>query len=217
MMGGSSPLNVSNSRYPRPSKVLIRVGDLPAWPCPAVRPVRLAPRTVGTDNVAVVHFEADPEDMSLSRLLAVAGHIVAIRRQRFMGSHGLTPHGLTVLAYLEHGSGLTQRDLARRCGISPSTLNHTVDHLVRSGWVERRRDTADRRLVRLGLTEGGHRHLGRVQEAAGDQIEPLLSHLAADDEPAVRRFLLETVTRFQEMDDPDAVLGDPIAPGPGGF
>jgi hypothetical protein len=53
--------------------------------------------------------------MSLSRLPAVAGHIVAIRRQRFMGSHGLTPHGLTVLAYLEHGSGL----LARRCGISP--------------------------------------------------------------------------------------------------
>jgi hypothetical protein len=57
-----------------------------------------------------------------------------------------------------------------------------------------------------------------VQEAAGDRIEPLLSHLAADNEPAVRRFLLETVTRFQEMnDDPDAVLGDPVAPGPGGL
>jgi DNA-binding CsgD family transcriptional regulator len=145
MMGGCSPLNGSKSRYPRPSKALIRVGDRPVRPCPAVRLVRLAPRAAGTGNVAVLHSEADPEGMPLSRLLAVAGHIVAIRRQRFMGRHGLTPHGLTVLAYLEHGSGLTQREPARRCGISPSTLNHTVD------------------------------------------------------------------------DDPGAVLGDPMAPGPGGF
>ena len=160
----------------------------------------------------MAHSEADPEGMPLSRLLAVAGHIVGIRWQRFMGGYGLTPHGLTVLAYLEHGSGLTQRELARRCGISPSTLNHTVDHLARSGWVERRRDTTDRRLVRLGLTESGQRHLGQVREAADDQIEPLLSHLAAADEPAVRRFLLETVTRFQEMEE-DPVLGHPMAPG----
>jgi DNA-binding MarR family transcriptional regulator len=208
-MGGCQPLNGSTSTYPRSSEALIRVGHLP---------VRLASRAVSTDNVAVVDSEADPEGMSLSRLLAVAGHIVAIHWQRFMGSYGLTPHGLTVLAYLEHGSGLTQRELARRCGVAPSTLNHTVDHLARSGWVERRRDTADRRLVRLGLTESGQRHLGQVQEAADNQIEPLLSDLAAADEPAVRRFLLETVTRFQEMDDdPDAVLGHPMPPGPRGF
>jgi MarR family transcriptional regulator, organic hydroperoxide resistance regulator len=156
-------------------------------------------------------IDADPENMSLSRLLAVAGHVVAIRWQRFMGGYGLTPHGLAVLAYLEHGSAPTQRELARRCGVAPSTLNHTVDHLARSGWVERCPDAGDRRLVRLVLTESGHRHLRRVQEAADRRIEPMLDHLAPSDEPALRRFLLETVTRFQEMeDDPQAVLGYPL-------
>ncbi|MDN3356478.1 MarR family transcriptional regulator [Actinomadura sp. DC4] len=155
--------------------------------------------------------DADPETMPLSRLLAVAGHVVAIRWQRFMGGYGLTPHGLAVLASLEHGSALTQRELARRCGVAPSTLNHTVDHLTRSGWVERGRDAADRRLVRLALTETGRRHLRQVQEAADRQIEPMLDHLAPSDEPAVRRFLLETVTRFQEMDeDHSTVLGYPL-------
>ncbi|WP_285580800.1 MarR family winged helix-turn-helix transcriptional regulator [Actinoallomurus iriomotensis] len=150
--------------------------------------------------------EADPEHMSLSRLLAVAGHVVALRRQRFMGSHGLTPHGLAVLAYLEQGYALTQRELARRCGVAPSTLNHTVEHLARSGWIERCRDDSDRRLVRLALTESGRRHLRQVQEAADRQIEPLLDHLAPADEAAVRRFLLDTVTRLQED---DAGLDDP--------
>jgi DNA-binding MarR family transcriptional regulator len=177
-------------------------------PSPGRFPARpLASRTVSIDNVAVGDSDADPESMSLSRLLAVAGHVVAIRWQRFMGGYGLTPHGLAVLAYLEHGSALTQRELARRCGVAPSTLNHTVDHLARSGWVERCRDATDRRLVRLALTESGFRHLRQVQEAADRQIEPMLDHLAPADEAVVRGFLLETVARFQE-DDP--VLGYPV-------
>jgi DNA-binding MarR family transcriptional regulator len=131
-----------------------------------------------------------------------------------MGGYGLTPPGLAVLAYLEHGSGLTQRELARRCGVAPSTLNHTVDHLAQSGWVERRRDTADRRLVRLALTESGHRHLAQVQQAADREMEPMLDHLVPSDETAVRRFLLETVTRLQAMEE-DAVLGYPVSHGNG--
>lgn len=153
-------------------------------------------------------FVSGPDDMTLSRLLAVAGHVVAIRRRRFMGSHGLTPHGLAVLDYLERGIALTQRDLARRCGIAASTLNHTVDHLARSGWIERRGDTGDRRLVRLALTETGRRHLGRVREAADHQIEPLLEHLTPSEERVVRGFLRATVARLQETEDePDALDG----------
>lgn len=160
----------------------------------------------------------DSGGMSLSRLLAVAGHVVAIRRRRFMGSHGLTPHGLAVLDYLERGSELTQRELARRCGVAPSTLNHTVDHLAQAGWVERRRDTNDRRLVRLALTETGHRHLCRVREAADSEIEPLLDHLTPSDEQVVRRFLLATVARLQEIeDDPDVGLNLPTSSRPGRF
>jgi DNA-binding MarR family transcriptional regulator len=165
---------------------------------------------VSTDNIAVRNPEADLERMSLSRLLAVAGHVVAIHWQRLMGTYGLTPHGLAVLADLERGSALTQRELAKRCGVAPSTLNHTVDHLEQSGWIERRRDDADRRLVRLALTETGRLQLGQVQEAADDQMEPMLDHLLSSDEPAVRRFLLDTVTRFQALEDErEGVLSSP--------
>lgn len=155
--------------------------------------------------------------MSLSSLLAVAGHVVGIRRRRFMGSHGLTPHGLAVLDYLEHGSAPTQRELARRCGVAPSTLNHTVDHLAQSGWVERRRDPGDRRLVRLALTANGRRHLRQVRAAADSQIEPLLDHLSPSDERVVRRFLLATMARVQEIEDDRADALGPASSRPGRF
>jgi MarR family transcriptional regulator, organic hydroperoxide resistance regulator len=153
---------------------------------------------------AVRTSEADLERMPLSRLLAVAGHVVAMRWQRLMGSYGLTPHGLAVLASLERGSALTQRELAKRCGVAPSTLNHTVDHLERSGWIERRRDVTDRRLVRLALTETGRRQLEQAEDAAGSHMEPMLDHLPPADERIVRGFLLATVLRFQTVDDEDA-------------
>ncbi|GAB2834874.1 hypothetical protein GCM10027176_43980 [Actinoallomurus bryophytorum] len=101
-MGGCQPLNGSPSTYPRPSEALIRVGDPPARP---------AMPALSTDDVAVVASEADSEGMSPSRLPAVAGHLVAVR-PRFMGRHGLTPHGVAVLAHLEHVSGLTRPDAA---------------------------------------------------------------------------------------------------------
>jgi DNA-binding MarR family transcriptional regulator len=160
---------------------------------------------VSPDNVAVRDSEADLERMSLPRLLAVAGHVVAVHWQRLMGSYGLTPHGLAVLGYLDHGPPLTQRELAKRCGVAPSTLNHTVDHLAHSGWIDRFRDATDRRLVRLALTETGRRQLQQVQQAAGTQMEPLLDHLPPAEEPVVRRFLLQTVARFQEFQEEDTI------------
>lgn len=165
----------------------------------APRPAgRTGPPPDPSVNDSVNDSVSGPDDMTLSRLVAVAGHVVAVRRRRFMGSHGLTPHGLAVLGYLERGIAPTQRELARRCGVAASTLNHTVDHLARSGWVERRRDTGDRRLVRLALTEAGRRHLRQVREAADRQIEPLLEHLTPSEERVVRGFLRATVARLQE-------------------
>jgi DNA-binding MarR family transcriptional regulator len=95
--------------------------------------------------------------------------------------------------------------------VAPSTLNHTVDHLERSGWIERLRDVTDRRVVPLALTESGHRQLTEAREAAATQMEPLLDHLAPSDEAVVRGFLLETVTRFQAQ-EPGGVLGFPGLP-----
>lgn len=162
---------------------------------------RVAPITLNTDNVAVRDSATDLERMPLSRLLAVAGHVVAMRWQRLMGGYGLTPHGLAVLADLEHGAALTQRELARRCGVAPSTLNHTVDHLERSGWIERRRDDSDRRLVRLALTDTGQHQLLWVRRAAAERMEPVLGDLGAADEALVRGFLLDTMARFQRLED----------------
>jgi DNA-binding MarR family transcriptional regulator len=58
----------------------------------------------------------------------------------------------------EH-EGSSQRELADAMHIEPPTLVRHLDKLAADGLVERRRDEADRRIVRVSVTPAGRRRL----------------------------------------------------------
>ncbi|HBP37777.1 MAG TPA: MarR family transcriptional regulator [Clostridiales bacterium] len=49
----------------------------------------------------------------------------------------------------------TMSETAATLGITTGTLTVAIDRLVRKGYVERQRDSADRRVVRIALTKKG--------------------------------------------------------------
>ena len=60
-----------------------------------------------------------------------------------------------ILNALRHGRWTAQLDLARALGIESPTLTRHLDNLEPSGLVVRRQSEADRRAVRVELTEAG--------------------------------------------------------------
>lgn len=56
----------------------------------------------------------------------------------------------------------TMRELADLTTIDRTTLTRTVDRMENAGWVARRPDGSDMRVVRLALTAAGARLFGRV-------------------------------------------------------
>ena len=60
-----------------------------------------------------------------------------------------------MLRVLLAGDGLKSSDVAARGWSSPGTLTSVVNTLVREGYVERRSDAEDRRVVRLFVTDKG--------------------------------------------------------------
>ena len=71
-------------------------------------------------------------------------------------------------------------DLAAELGVHPSTVTRTCDRLVRRGLVRRHRDHADRRTVRLGLTDAGKELIGAVMRRRADEIRRLVAPYAAN-------------------------------------
>ena len=98
-----------------------------------------------------------------------------------------------ILNALRHGQWTAQLDLARALGIESPTLTRHLDNLEQSGLVVRRQSEADRRAVRVELTEAGeevHQRMlaaviafnRRLQAGIGrdelQQLEGLLDRLA---------------------------------------
>ena len=77
------------------------------------------------------------------------------RDSRHSGAIGFAHFRL--LGALRRDGSLTASGLAAAADLSPATVTEMVDTLVGAGLVERERDTADRRVVRVALTPAGRK------------------------------------------------------------
>ncbi|MGA8681958.1 MAG: MarR family transcriptional regulator [Acidimicrobiales bacterium] len=88
----------------------------------------------------------------------------------------VTIHQLTALGHLKGGS-VTMRELAKDLDVSESSATAVTDRLVRQGLVERQSDPADRRVVRLALSQAGSVLVERLDEAAATKTGETLAAL----------------------------------------
>ena len=89
----------------------------------------------------------------------------------------VTIHQLSVLEHLRSGA-VTMRELARNLAVGESAATAAADRLVRQGLVERHSDPADRRVVRIALTDHGQQFVERVQEATARKTSRMLGALS---------------------------------------
>ncbi|MBY8871478.1 MarR family winged helix-turn-helix transcriptional regulator [Micromonospora sp. PLK6-60] len=155
----------------------------------------------------------------LGRLIGIAGHLVEQYWGRYLAErHGLSAAGMRVLMLLARAGDSTHREVAEHCFVRPATLTGIVDTLERDGFVERRRDTADRRTVQLALTDKGREHAEAV--LAVMRSDPPLTSVDAD--PAkrevIREFLTELITTMSDGEGGrlNPSTQEPEEPRPGG-
>jgi MarR family transcriptional regulator, organic hydroperoxide resistance regulator len=145
--------------------------------------------------------DAIPADAPLPALLLAASRVMGAFYAGTVGQAGLriSPAGLGVLRVLLAGDGSKSSDVAARGWSSPGTLTAVVDTLVREGYVERRRDTGDRRVVRLYVTDKGRRICEDYYALAGPQWQAAFSFVSPADEPVIRKFFVDMIGHFGEI------------------
>jgi DNA-binding MarR family transcriptional regulator len=79
---------------------------------------------------------------------------------------GVEPRHVGMLMRLAANQGKAQQVIGELIGLNPTQMVFLVDELEGRGFVERRRNPADRRSYALYLTPAGRDMLSKVQEAA---------------------------------------------------
>jgi DNA-binding MarR family transcriptional regulator len=141
------------------------------------------------------------DDAPLPALIVTATRLMGAYFGTTVRTAGLrvSAAGMGVLRLLVEHDGLKASEVAARGGSSPGTLTAVVNSLVRDGYVERRRDTSDRRVVRLHVTEEGMSAAKAYAESAGPKWKHAFDFLDEADEPVVRKFFLQMIQQFGKL------------------
>jgi DNA-binding MarR family transcriptional regulator len=140
-----------------------------------------------------------PADAGLPELLPMAARTMGTFWGQSVQGTGISGAGLAVLRVLAARNGLKSSEVAARGWSTPGTVTTVVDTLVRDGLVRRERDFTDRRVVRLFVTERGMDKLIETLAEIGPRWQSAFDYVDPADEPAIRKFLIDTIERFSTL------------------
>lgn len=110
----------------------------------------------------------------------------ALRRtMRRHVADGLSVPQFRCLNFVAKRPGRSLSDLAELLGVTPPTASAMTDRLVRAGWLQVDPDAADRRRIRLSLTEAGHGLLQRIETDARADLAIALSRCQSGELTAI--------------------------------
>ncbi|GAB2547416.1 MarR family transcriptional regulator [Nocardia heshunensis] len=126
------------------------------------------------------------------------GSFIKRAEQALMGAKNaaLKPAGVTIPQYaalyvLSENPGISAAELARRCGVTPPTMNTVLGNLRDRGLIERTPHAWHRNVLETSLTEEGR----KVMHAADKRAVPVERALAAEFTEAERASLMDMLER----------------------
>lgn len=132
-------------------------------------------------------------DTTPGTVVSVMRLATAIKKRSTEELLGMKLRQLMLLSYLRYGAPALQQQVCEALWLDPNNCVLLLNELEDMGWVERRRDPADRRRHVVELTGDGQAALERAeraQETLGDEMFAALS----DEERATLRSLLGRAT-----------------------
>jgi MarR family transcriptional regulator, 2-MHQ and catechol-resistance regulon repressor len=131
-------------------------------------------------------FQGDASEVlaldTLIKLLRATSTIGARLYVPLQRDHGITEGQLGVLEALLHLGPMTQTQLCGKLLTSGSNLTTVLDNLERRGWVRRERDTADRRVQNVHLTNEGRSLIEEVFPGHARRVAELFAALDEDEQ-----------------------------------
>lgn len=149
----------------------------------------------------------------IARFGAALGEVHRLLRRKTVARADREPlpeAQVEVLLLVRSAPGISGKEVARRLGTAPNTVSTLVRDLTDAGLLARDRDPADRRVVRLNLTEAARKRMAdyEVHRVA------LLSEALADLDPPARAAILAAAPHLDALRDALAGTVRSAAPEP---
>jgi DNA-binding MarR family transcriptional regulator len=158
----------------------------------------------GTDD----HPDGDQLDPIVDAVLTCSRVLVAVAARSLADlDEEVTLTQFRSLVVLASRGPQVMAALAEALGVTPPTASRLCDRLVRKGLIRRRADRADRRQVRVALTEAGRRMVDVVTERRRSELATLLASVPPDARRSVVEGLQLVASAAGEVPEQDWSTG----------
>ena len=142
--------------------------------------------SVGTKSTAQAPPATDTSPGTVVMLLRLAKLIQKRSTEELLG---ITLRHLMLLSYLRWGAPALQQQLCEYLWLDPNNCVLLLNELEDRGYVERRRDPADRRRHVVDLTDEGRAALERAERAQESLGDTMFAALSDKDRATLRSLL----------------------------
>ncbi|BCJ58347.1 MarR family winged helix-turn-helix transcriptional regulator [Micromonospora endophytica] len=139
-------------------------------------------------------------EQTLGDLSMALGDLHRVLRRKanlWVGTVALPDAQVEVLRLVQRQPGISVREAAERLGTAANTVSTLVGELTSAGLLSRERDPADRRTVRLDLTDAARERIAAYAQHRRDLLAAALAELDVDD----REQLLAAVPALSRLAD----------------
>ncbi len=140
------------------------------------------------------------QEMSVGQLLAQVCRMSGHHLQGHMHKIGLHRGQGFALIHLWHNDGMSQRDLARSMYISPASVTNMLQRMERDGWIERKRDETDQRVVRVYLTAKAKETRVQAKRVFQEMEDALNAIYTTEEQSTLKRLLTKLHDHFAPGD-----------------
>jgi DNA-binding MarR family transcriptional regulator len=160
---------------------------------PIEAPKDRTPVSASNDQAA----EEPPFRWGMIYLLARIFYAMRQRTEDALKPHNLTPMQFTIISTLGRRQGLSSAELSRRFSVTPQTMGEMIGNLERRSLVARVQDPANRRALKLNLTQEGERLLRLCETAMHDVEAAMFEDMSPREFEALRARMISLHGRLQ--------------------
>jgi DNA-binding MarR family transcriptional regulator len=142
--------------------------------------------TLSPDAADTVETLLDDIDAAMHRM----GRLMAASHARFQSASGIaTPHYMVLKTVATEGPARVS-DLAALLGVKNPAASMLIQNLEAEGYVERRHDGRDNRVVIVSLTPAGEERLAQAEVCRRAMSRRLTESLSVEDLEALKRIIV---------------------------
>lgn len=142
-------------------------------------------------------------------VLAQVTHLSNCLAKQMFGKYDLKPGHAGILFILEKEGELSQRELSEKMNLTPPTITSAIQKMEKLGYIRRKPDEKDQRVLRLCVTEKGKACIDHICRIGKEMDALVFRGMSMEESLLLKRLLMQVRDNLMEGQDP-SVLHPPM-------